>query len=119
MVYLAGQQGLPLLGDLSIGDVHRHAADPRDPAGAVDAGRRRPDAPANLPVGTLDPEFVLRWISVLEKKVQAALQPLPVFRMDQGANVFGGDAEMLPVDAEDAVLPVIPKALAGGAIPVP
>ena len=49
----------------------------------------------------------------------AALQPLPVLRMDQGADVLGGDAEMLPVDAEDAVLAVVPKAFAGVAIPVP
>ena len=39
--------------------------------------------------------------------------------MDQGANVLGGDAEVLSVDAEDAVLAVVPKAIAGVAIPIP
>src|SRR4051794_29111939 len=103
MVDLAGEQGLSFLGDLSVGDVDRHAADPRHAAGAVEAWRGGSDAPADVAAGPLDAEFVLRRLAVLEQMLEGFLQPLPVFRMDERADVFRGDAEMLAVDAKNAV----------------
>jgi hypothetical protein len=73
VIHLAGEERLPFFGDLSIGNVHSHAADPRDPAGIIDAWRGSADAPAYLAVGTFDPEFILNRLAVLQEKFQAAL----------------------------------------------
>src|SRR6476646_3773971 len=119
MVDFAREQRLALLGDLAVGDVHRYAADPGDVPGSIEARRRSADAPADFAVRALDAEFVLDGLVVREQELQRRLQPLPVLRVNQGAHVLGGYGEIPPVDAEYAVLPVIPQAIAGAALPLP
>src|ERR1051326_1376078 len=101
MVDLARQQRLALLGLLAVGDVHRHAADPHHAAGRIEAWRRGAEAPAHLAVRTLDAEFILRGLPLLEQLFDGKLQAVPVVRMNERADVLGRDREALPVDAED------------------
>jgi hypothetical protein len=119
MIHLAGEQRLAFLGLLAVGDVDRDAADPRDPSGGIDARRRGPEAPADLAVGALDAELALRGLVVPEQPVRGMLHLLPVVRMDQRAHVLWRDRELIAIDAEDAVLAVVPQAIAGVVAPVP
>jgi len=111
MIHLPHQESLALLGALAIGDVDGHAAEADHPPGRIDAGRGSPDAPARLPVRTMDAKLGLEGLSVLAHARERGTQPVPILRMNEGPDVFGRERETAGIDAENAILPFIPGKL--------
>ena len=119
VIDLARQQLLMFFRLLALGDVDGHAADANDMVGGIDARHRGADAPAHLAVRTADAELALEGGGVGRGWLDGALHMLPVIRVDEAANVIHAELEALWVDAEDAILPVVPGETAVQRIPFP
>jgi hypothetical protein len=119
MIDLPRKQRLPILGVLALGDVDRHPAQAHDLARLVGAGRRCADAPAKLATGPSHPELDLVRAGLAQKVAESLLQQAQVLGGDEGRDVIEVDDEGLRVDAEDAVLPLVPAAIGLGEVPVP
>ncbi len=119
MVHLSHQQSLALLGALSVCNIDGHATETNDTTARIDAGRGSTDAPAQFSIRTMDPKLGLIGLPVLADARQRGLQPRPIVRMNQGANVVRRDREAARIDAENAILARIPGKVAAAYIPVP
>src|SRR6202040_403629 len=109
VIDLARQQHLPLFGLLALGDVDGHAADPRHVAGRIDTRRRRACAPAQLAIGATHAEFNLLGAFALGHAPADLPQRLPGDGMQEVADVVGRDLKVFRLDAEDAVLALVPR----------
>src|SRR6185312_2152430 len=100
--------GLALLGFLALGDVDGDAADAHDAALRVDAGSGAAGAPARLAVRPDDAEFGLLGARILRYAIDHLVQRFPVLRVHELADAVGGDGEAVRVEAENAILALVP-----------
>ena len=111
MIDLTRKQDLTLVGFLAIGDIDGDAVDTHDLACIVDAGSRRSDAPAHIAIGPHHTELNLLRAGALRHTAGVLNERNPVFRMDQRPDVLDRDLKTNRIDAEYAVLALVPAPL--------
>src|SRR6266404_7379876 len=119
MIDLAGQQILTFFRLLALGDVNGDAADPHDTAAVVDRCRGGADAPADIAVRPFDPEFGFVRRYALGELGDGLSQFVDIVRMEQRLNACRCRHEGFWIDAEDAVLALVPHPVAVDPAPVP
>src|SRR5260370_5451104 len=119
MIDLPGQQVLAFFRLLAFGDVNGDAADPDHTAAVVDRCRGGADAPADLAVWPLDPEFGFIRRYALGELGDGLSQLVDIVRMEQGLNACRCRPEGAWIDAKDAVLAFVPHPVTVDPIPVP
>ena len=119
MIDLSRQQHLPFFGLLALGNVDGDAADPHHVAGCVDTRRGRAGAPAQLAIGAAHAEFDLLGAFALGHAPDHLPQRLPVIGVHKVADVVRRDLKILGLDAEDAVLALVPRPAIGRDVPFP
>ena len=119
MIDLARQQGLALLDLLAVGDVDGDAADAHDPAGGIDAGGSRSDAPARLAIAAEHAKLGLLRARAFGQALDAPSKGSPIVGVDQAANILRSDPEFPRVNSEDAILALVPSPFVAADFPIP
>src|SRR5712671_118456 len=119
VIDFTGEQRLPVLRLLALGDVHRHAGDARySAAGILDCGGPA-EAPAHAAVGTANAEFCLTGPPILSGPFEQPAKHFPIATIDQLPDVRERDLEGRRIDSKYLLLPLIPNATTLDEVPIP
>src|SRR4029453_2136135 len=119
VIDLAGEESLPLLRPLPVGDVGRDAADPNNAVLVIDSGDCGADAPSDLAVWTVHAKFGLVGTRVKDALRPGMGQPLPIVGVEKSPDSFGGNLEVVGVHPENAAMAFVPHTFATCEIPIP
>src|SRR5712692_9511609 len=119
VIDFTGEQRLPVLGLLALGDIQRNAPDARYPAARTLTCSGPAEAPSHAAIGTANAEFNLTGPSILSGPFEQPAQHLPIATIDQLPDIGEHNVEGSAIDAKYLLLPLIPNATTLDEVPIP
>src|SRR5215475_12711740 len=93
VIDFTGEQRLPVVGLLALGDIHRNTPDARYTAAGIPDRNGAAEAPSRAAVGTANAELDLAGRAVLPSLFEQPVKHLPIAAIDQLADVGEHDVE--------------------------